>query len=93
MDAVHLGSFLGEYLVASVESLFPSTSLLDTMAMLRQALFGAMALAGLSSQTAVTRWRNDTHFGPLQFKSDGTFQVSIFEDLHFAESMRAPLLF
>ncbi len=23
---------------------------------------------------------------PLQFKSDGTFQISIFEDLHFGES-------
>lgn len=25
-------------------------------------------------------------FGPLTFSSDGTFQISIFEDLHFGES-------
>lgn len=25
-------------------------------------------------------------FGPLTFNSDGTFQISIFEDLHFGES-------
>ena len=25
-------------------------------------------------------------FGPLQFRTDGTFQISIFEDLHFGES-------
>ncbi|KAI1376565.1 Metallo-dependent phosphatase [Hypoxylon crocopeplum] len=25
-------------------------------------------------------------FGPLTFKSDGTFQISIFEDLHFGEN-------
>ena len=26
---------------------------------------------------------------PLQFKKDGTFQLAIFEDLHFGESMHA----
>lgn len=25
-------------------------------------------------------------FGPLKFREDGTFQISIFEDLHFGES-------
>lgn len=25
-------------------------------------------------------------FGPLKFTEDGTFQISIFEDLHFGES-------
>lgn len=25
-------------------------------------------------------------FGPLKFRQDGTFQISIFEDLHFGES-------
>lgn len=25
-------------------------------------------------------------FGPLKFRDDGTFQISIFEDLHFGES-------
>lgn len=25
-------------------------------------------------------------FGPLRFREDGTFQISIFEDLHFGES-------
>lgn len=25
-------------------------------------------------------------FGPLKFREDGTFQLSIFEDLHFGES-------
>ncbi|KAL2262881.1 hypothetical protein VTK26DRAFT_9145 [Humicola hyalothermophila] len=27
-----------------------------------------------------------THFGPLQFRADGTFRLSIFQDLHFGES-------
>lgn len=31
------------------------------------------------------KWSNDT-LGPLKFKEDGTFQLSIFEDLHFGES-------
>lgn len=26
-------------------------------------------------------------FGPLKFREDGTFQISVFEDLHFGESM------
>lgn len=25
-------------------------------------------------------------FGPLKFQPDGTFQISVFEDLHFGES-------
>jgi hypothetical protein len=32
---------------------------------------------------------SSTSFGPLQFSDDGTFQISIFEDLHFGES-KAP---
>ena len=28
----------------------------------------------------------DNVFGPLKFRADGTFQISIFEDLHFGES-------
>lgn len=43
----------------------------------------AAVFAGLSWQ-APTR-RSDA-YGPLQFRSDGTFQLSIFEDLHFGES-------
>lgn len=27
---------------------------------------------------------------PLRFREDGTFQISIFEDLHFGESIMAP---
>jgi hypothetical protein len=88
MDAVRLlGPSSGDYL-AVVESLFQATGLIHPMAMLRQAVFAVVAMAGLSSQTPLARWRNETHFGPLQFKRGGTFQVSIFEDLHFAESMR-----
>lgn len=30
---------------------------------------------------------------PLQFSSDGTFQISIFEDLHFGESTTATTSF
>lgn len=29
-------------------------------------------------------------FGPLTFRADGTFQISVFEDLHFGESMFTP---
>ena len=28
----------------------------------------------------------DNAFGPLKFRPDGTFRISIFEDLHFGES-------
>lgn len=28
-----------------------------------------------------------SHFGPLKFRPDGTFHISIFEDLHFGESV------
>ncbi|KAI2641484.1 Metallo-dependent phosphatase [Hypomontagnella submonticulosa] len=30
-------------------------------------------------------WNTDP-FGPLTFKADGTFQISVFEDLHFGEN-------
>ncbi|KAI1415416.1 Metallo-dependent phosphatase [Hypoxylon sp. FL1857] len=33
----------------------------------------------------VGHWNTDS-FGPLTFKGDGTFQLSIFEDLHFGEN-------
>lgn len=32
----------------------------------------------------------DQAFGPLQFQPDGTFQLSIFEDLHFGEGELLP---
>lgn len=47
--------------------------------MLRQSLVGSL-FVGLSCQMPFQ------YTGPLRFKSDGTFQLSIFEDLHFGES-------
>lgn len=29
---------------------------------------------------------SSSSFGPLKFREDGTFQISVFEDLHFGES-------
>lgn len=50
--------------------------------MLRHILVGYL-FAGLSSQAPLSRFNQSV---PLKFKSDGTFQLSIFEDLHFGES-------
>lgn len=46
-------------------------------------------LASGSAQAAVPRptW-NGTRLTPLKFNKDGTFQISIFSDLHFGESKR-----
>ncbi|KAK8040987.1 Metallophosphoesterase domain protein [Apiospora phragmitis] len=50
------------------------------------ALFAVAFFTTLSLQRSL-RYRNKTDFSaPLQFKKDGTFQISIFEDLHFGES-------
>jgi hypothetical protein len=57
-----------------------------------------MLFAGFLALSKPIFWRRqsdssaaDQTFGPLQFQSDGTFQLSIFEDLHFGESMFLPL--
>ena len=42
-------------------------------------------LLGLIQASSIPRWRNDS-FNELRFSDDGTFQLSIFEDLHFGES-------
>jgi hypothetical protein len=44
---------------------------------------------GQRRQTQPGRVCNTTE-QPLVFSHDGTFQVSIFEDLHFAESRKIP---
>jgi hypothetical protein len=55
---------------------------------MRRSLLVACALVGLSWQLPgiQRRYTNDTGVGPLRFADDGTFQVSVFEDLHFGES-------
>ncbi|KAL6414308.1 putative inactive purple acid phosphatase 16 [Ilyonectria robusta] len=50
--------------------------------MLRHILVGYL-FAGLSNQAPLSRFNQSA---PLKFKSDGTFQLSIFEDLHFGEN-------
>src|SRR5690348_670159 len=58
------------------------------------AAFAATALGlprpgpGFASQSPLTGTQRQDGFGPLQFRSDGTFHISIFEDLHFGESER-----
>ncbi|KAH8895269.1 Metallo-dependent phosphatase [Thozetella sp. PMI_491] len=49
---------------------------------------GLLAFATPSVQLATPRFANSSNklFGPLRFKPDGTFQLSIFEDLHFGEN-------
>ena len=56
--------------------------------MMRIALLAATAIvnADLSSQALLPRGYANYSFGPLQFNEDGTFQISILEDLHFGES-------
>jgi hypothetical protein len=56
-------------------------------------LIVAALFVGLSVQASLPtrRYANSscpTKFGPLQFSQDGTFQLAIFEDLHFGESER-----
>lgn len=55
----------------------------------------SLAFVGASLQAPVTEQEQETlqprdeakfHRKPLVFNKDGTFQVSIFEDLHFGES-------
>ncbi|KAH7147134.1 Metallo-dependent phosphatase-like protein [Dactylonectria estremocensis] len=41
-------------------------------------------LAGLSLQAATRRATNDSDLAPLKFTEDGTFQICVFSDLHFA---------
>ncbi|KAK0750062.1 Metallo-dependent phosphatase-like protein [Schizothecium vesticola] len=52
-----------------------------------------MLFAGFLALSKLVCWKRqsessaaDQIFGPLQFQSDGTFQLSIFEDLHFGEN-------
>lgn len=54
----------------------------QVLEMLRHLLVGYL-FAGLSSQAPLSRCN---HSAPLKFKPDGTFQLSIFEDLHFGEN-------
>lgn len=44
----------------------------------------AASLARVSCQTTIRPTQNDT-LDPLRFNRDGTFQICIFSDLHFAE--------
>ncbi|KAI4860560.1 Metallo-dependent phosphatase [Hypoxylon rubiginosum] len=47
----------------------------------------ACALSTLEARPLAKKFANSTNpFGPLTLKSDGTFQISIFEDLHFGEN-------
>jgi hypothetical protein len=45
-------------------------------------------LAGQSLRAIAQRDGVDnSNLDPLKFKQDGTFQISVFSDLHFAEGM------
>jgi hypothetical protein len=56
---------------------------IKTMALvLAVVFFACWALAGVS--------HGDTSNKPLRFTENGTFQISIFEDLHFGEGMSEP---
>lgn len=63
-----------------------------------RALAFIMLFAGLLALSKLVFWRRqsdssaaDQAVGPLQFQPDGTFQLSIFEDLHFGEGTPPPL--
>jgi hypothetical protein len=45
-----------------------------------------LLLVAFSRQSPVGRGTDNSSFGPLTFSADGTFRISIFEDLHFGES-------
>ncbi len=56
------------------------------VAKLRPALSAALPRDHLYDYSHGSTIVVDDGFGPLRFKEDGTFQISIFEDLHFGES-------
>lgn len=51
-----------------------------------------MLLAAILALLALARDTPGRAFDALKFQSDGTFQISIFEDLHFGESMSSMAL-
>lgn len=52
-----------------------------------QSVVASIALFGAISRAAVVpRKASADPTAPLAFTSDGTFQISIFNDLHFGES-------
>lgn len=53
--------------------------------MLQKALF-ISSLAALSHQAVTPRAVDNSNLPPLTFNENGTFQISIFSDLHFGES-------
>ncbi|KAI1360292.1 Metallo-dependent phosphatase-like protein [Xylaria arbuscula] len=61
------------------------------MSVLAAVVFGAaVSLAiPLKASTTANRYSassQSNHFGPLTLRSDGTFQISVLEDLHFGEN-------
>jgi len=46
----------------------------------------AISQASLSLAAAIALRDDSSLTAPLEFTADGTFQISIFEDLHFGES-------
>lgn len=57
----------------------------DSDQMRRSIGFTGGFLMSLVQALSMRKWSNES-FGPLRFSDDGTFQISIFEDLHFGES-------
>jgi hypothetical protein len=55
-------------------------------------ILAQLLIASLPVEARFTKkWTNSSDgYGPLTFRSDGTFQISIFEDLHFGESRFPP---
>ncbi|KAK4443035.1 Metallo-dependent phosphatase-like protein [Podospora aff. communis PSN243] len=55
--------------------------------MLIAALLRLLNLGTLSRRQAILKSIGGAALAPLKFQADGTFQISIFSDLHFGESM------
>ena len=49
-------------------------------------LLGLLSIAAVLPASNAKYYNSSQPFGPLKFQADGTFQISIFEDLHFGES-------
>ena len=49
-------------------------------------LLGFLSIAAVLPACDAKYYNSSNPFGPLKFQTDGTFQISIFEDLHFGES-------
>ncbi|EFX05075.1 hypothetical protein CMQ_5337 [Grosmannia clavigera kw1407] len=73
-----------------MQSVFLTATLLASISLANQVVSDALYVRSTSSGNALKH--HSTQTAPLRFSDDGTFQLSIFEDLHFGEIIRLGLV-